>query len=284
MLEIVPSVCYFARMIRGFIGVIHLPPMPGDPKATKETTFDSVVQHALIDGRVLLAGGVDAIVVENFGSAPFAKGDAGSRLPPHQVALMTRVVEAMVREAECPVGVTCLRNDIRSALGIAAATGARFVRVNVHTGAYVTDQGLIEGEAHRTLRYRRELGADDVAILADVLVKHAEPLVAVDPTTATEDTVKRGLADGVIVTGRATGEPVDEKLLEEVSAAAGEASVLIGSGLSLENCPSLAPYVDGAIVGTALKQDGQLFAPVDVDRVRAMGELLANHLRSRSSS
>ena len=158
-------------MIRGFIGVIHLPPMPGDPKATRETTFDSVVEHALVDGRALLAGGVDAIVVENFGSAPFAKGDAGSRLPPHQVALMTRVVEAMVREEKCPIGVNCLRNDIRSALGIAAATGAQFVRVNVHTGAYVTDQGLIEGEAHQTLRYRRELGADDLTLVKKVLGK-----------------------------------------------------------------------------------------------------------------
>ena len=158
------------------------------------------------------------------------------------------------------------------------------MRVNVHTGAYVTDQGLIEGEANRSLRYRRELGAENVEILADVLVKHAEPLVPVDPTTATEDTVKRGLADGVIVTGRATGQPVDRALLEQVSTVAGHASVLIGSGLTLENCSELGPYVDGAIVGTALKRDGQLFAPVDVDRVKAMAEALSANLRSHSSS
>lgn len=271
-------------MIRGFIGVIHLPPMPGDPRSSLETTFDGVVEQALRDGRALFEGGVDGLVVENFGSAPFLKGDAGSRLAPHQVALMTRVTEAMVRESDRPIGVNCLRNDVISALGIAAATGAQFVRVNVHTGAYVTDQGLIEGEAHRTLRYRRELGAFHIAILADVLVKHAEPLVPTDPTTATEDTVKRGLADGVIVTGRATGQPVDQDLLKQVSAAAGPAPVLIGSGLNLENCRNLAPHVDGAIVGTALKRDGQLFAPVDVERVRAMGSELSEHLRSRFST
>ena len=271
-------------MIRGFIGVIHLPAMPGDPKADRETRFDEVLDFAVADGRALLEGGVDAVVVENFGSSPFAKGDTGSRLPPHQVALMTRVVDLMVRESAKPVGVNCLRNDAYSALGIAAATGARFVRVNVHTGAYVTDQGLIEGESHHTLRYRRELGAEHVAILADVLVKHAEPLVPVDPVTATEDTVKRGLADGVIVTGSATGKPVDEALVREVANAAGAASVLVGSGLTVDNCAKLAPWVDGAIVGTALKRDGQLFAPVDPQRVRAMADLLSQHLREPTSN
>ena len=165
--------CVQGSMIRGLIGVIHLPPMPGDPKACADTSFNQVVDFAMRDVDALVAGGVHGIIVENFGSAPFQRGDATSRLPPHQVALMARVVGACVANSGVPIGVNCLRNDAQSALGIAAATGAEFIRVNVHSGAYLTDQGIIEGEAWRTLRYRKELGVEHVAILADVLVKHA---------------------------------------------------------------------------------------------------------------
>lgn len=264
---------------RGVLGVVHLPAMPGDPQAS--AGFDAMVAHAVADAEALREGGIDGIVVENFGSIPFAKGDAGSTLPPHQVAAITRAVLEIRQRFEGPIGVNCLRNDARSALGIAAATGANFIRVNVHVGAYVTDQGLIEGEAHATLRSRAELGAE-VAILADVLVKHATPLAPLTPEDATQDTVKRGLADGVIVTGRATGAPVDAGLLAAVGHAAGSAPVYIGSGLTVEAASVLAPLCDGAIVGTAFKRDGQVRAPVDSARVRALCEAVRPLLRRRT--
>lgn len=262
---------------RGILGVVHLPAMPGDPLAGGD--FDAMVAHAIADAEALRDGGIDGIVVENFGSVPFAKGDASSPLPPHQVAGMTRAVVAIRDRFDGPLGVNCLRNDAEAALGIAAATGAQFIRVNVHVGAYVTDQGLIEGRAHATLRSRAAL-APSVAILADVLVKHATPLAPVTPKDATEDTVKRGLADGVIVTGRATGAPVDADLLRSVGAAAGEAPVYIGSGLTREGADTLAPLCDGAIVGTAFKRDGQVRAPVDPQRVRALCDAVRPRLRA----
>lgn len=254
--------------------------MPGDPAATGD--FDAMVAHAVADAEALRDGGIDGIVVENFGSVPFAKGDHTSGLPPHQVAAITRAVLAVRGCYDGPVGVNCLRNDARAALGIAAATGAAFIRVNVHVGAYVTDQGLIEGDAHGTLRTRAQLDPG-IAILADVLVKHATPLAPVTAEDATEDTVKRGLADGVIVTGRATGAPVDAELLRTVSTAAGEAPVYIGSGLTTAAAPTLAPLCDGAIVGTAFKRDGQVRAPVDPERVRRLCEAVRPRLRQPSA-
>jgi hypothetical protein len=186
------------------------------------------------------------------------------------------------RRFSISVGVNCLRNDAGSALGIAAASGARFIRVNVHTGAYVTDQGVIEGQAHHTLRYRQALGADSVSILADVLVKHAAPLAPLSPTAAVHDCLHRGLADGVIVTGEATGAPVSVELLEEVREAAGPAAVFVGSGMTPERAEALAPLADGAIVGTWLKQGGDVCAPVDPDRVREMAAILGDRLRPPS--
>ena len=265
--------------IRGFIGVVHLPPMPGDPRHHRTQSFSKVEAHALADAEALLAGGVDALILENFGSAPFPKGGPGQRTPPHQVACLALLARRCSTRLDLPVGVNCLRNDACSALGIAAAAGAAFVRVNVHTGAMVTDQGLIEGEAFHTLRYRRSLDAD-VAILADVLVKHAAPLGDLDPAQATAECIERGLADGVIVSGAGTGQPVNRDLLQQVSEAAGDHPVYIGSGLTPDNAAELCPLTDGAIVGTYLKRGGMVEEAVEVSRVREMASAIQGKFRT----
>jgi membrane complex biogenesis BtpA family protein len=264
---------------RGLVGVLHLPALPGDPRPSG--SFADAEAHALRDAEALAAAGFDALVVENFGSAPFPKGTAGHRLPPHQVAFLALVAREAKRVTGLPVGVNCLRNDGVSALGIAAAADLDFVRINVHSGAYVTDQGLIEGEADVTLRYRASLGAS-TALLADVLVKHASPLAPLDATQAVEEVLDRGMADAVIVTGRGTGHPVDRALLDQVRAAAGERPVWIGSGLSPENAAELAPFADGAIVGTATKAGGDVRAPVDRVRAATLVSTVRPHLRAPS--
>ncbi|MCA9670753.1 MAG: BtpA/SgcQ family protein [Myxococcales bacterium] len=263
-------------MLRGIIGVIHLPAMPGDP-AYREGGFAGVSDHALRDAEALAQGGVDGMIVENFGSAPFAKSD----LPAHQIATLTLVAERCKARFGLPLGVNCLRNDARAALGIAAAAGLDFIRVNVHTGAYVTDQGVIEGEAAATMRYRAALGATGVKVLADVLVKHAAPLAPLSLEDAVRDCLFRGLADGVIVTGVATGAAIDRGRVEAVRAVIGEGEqlVVLGSGVNPTQARSLAPLADAAIVGTWLKRDGQVHAPVDVERVRRLVAAVAPHLR-----
>lgn len=252
----------------GIVGVVHLPPLPGDPMH-RAGGFDDALAFAARDAEALVEGGCSALIVENFGSAPFPKGDPEQPSSPHAIAALALAV-ARARTFGRPVGVNVLRNDVRAALGIAAASGADFVRVNVHVGAYVTDQGLIEGRAFETLRYRRLLSAESVAILADVRVKHASPLAELPLEREVADVVKRGRADAVIVTGSGTGEPVDPATLEAVHGAAAGAPVLIGSGLEPASASTLARFADAAIVGTWLKQDGDVARPVDADRVRRL--------------
>ena len=257
--------------MRGIIGVVHVPPMPGDP-AYREGGFEAALAFADRDAARLAEGGCEAIIVENFGSAPFPKGTPGQPTPPHQIAALTLVAHA-AKAHGLPVGVNVLRNDVRSALGIAAAVSADFVRVNVHVGAAVTDQGIIEGRAFETLRYRREIGAERIQILADVRVKHAAPLAAIPLEREVADVVRRGMADAVIVTGSGTGEPVSRVELERVREAAGEATVIVGSGLDPERVEEFAPLADAAIVGTWLKAEGDVRRPVDVERVRRLCDL-----------
>lgn len=248
------------------LGVVHLRALPSAPR---HRSFDEVLSSARRDARAYAEGGVDGLLVENYGDAPFHKGTADDPVPPDVPAGLAVVARALREEHGLPVAVNCLRNDGRAALGAAAVAGARWVRVNVLNGAMVTDQGLIEGEAAALLAYRRRLGVH-VALLADLLVKHAVPLLPVDVVRAARDLAARSGADGLIVSGAATGEPVDAGFLDAVRAAVGPFPVWIGSGLDADNAAALWPRCDGAIVGTACKRGGRIDAPVDVARVRRL--------------
>ena len=267
----------------GLYGVVHVAALPGDP-GHAATGFASTLDAAMADAEALVAGGCTGIVIENFGSTPFVKGTPGDRLPPHQVAALTVLATQCRSRFDVPIGVNCLRNDAPAAIGIAAAVDLAFVRVNVHVGAYLTDQGVIEGEAATTLRYRHALGADAVGIWADVMVKHAVPLAPIDPRVATRDCLLRGRADAVIVTGTATGAGVVRDDLEAIANAADGAPVVIGSGLTPDNAAELAPWVDAAIVGTYFKHEGDVRAPVDVERVRTMVAATAGTFKTPSRS
>ena len=266
------------RVKPSYIGVVHLPALPGDPRSN-DRSYSPVYEHALNDARALIEGGVEGIMIENFGSAPFQKGTRQDPAPPHQVAALAVVAhEIKALAPEMKLGINCLRNDAIAALGVAAAVGADLIRVNVLSGAYVTDQGLIEGEAAATLRYRRQLNADHIKIFADVLVKHASPLAPLEIEQAALDTWRRGGADALIVSGTGTGAAVSAEFLKRAQEAVDyRCPVYIGSGLSLSNVSTLAPLASGAIVGTALKHEGQLDAPVCASRTRALGEVLASH-------
>jgi membrane complex biogenesis BtpA family protein len=187
---------------------------------------------------------------------------------------MTRVAVAVVASTDLPVGVNVLRNDALAALAIAQASGAGFIRVNVLSGATVTDQGLIEGVAAELLRRRRLLGAESVVILADVLVKHGAPLAPLAMADAVADVLDRGGADGVIVSGSGTGRPTAQDDLELAQQVAAGAPVLIGSGATPALLQRLAPHCDGVIAGTDLKRNGVIRAPVDPQRVSALKRTL----------
>ena len=242
------------------IGVVHLLPLPTSPRWGG--SLKAVIDRAEQEVTALASGGVDGVIVENFFDAPFTK----NQVDPAVVSAMTLIIQRLMNLVTLPVGINVLRNDAQSAIAIATCVSAQFIRVNVLTGIMATDQGLIEGQAHQLLRYRRELGSD-VKILADVLVKHARPLGSPNLTTAVQETIERGLADGVILSGWATGSPPTLEDLELASAAANGTPVFIGSGASWENISTLMQAADGVIVSSSLKRRGKIEQPIDPIRV-----------------
>lgn len=253
------------------IGVVHLAPLPGAalaPSGAAEA-MTAALDRARADLDALVAGGIHGVIVENFGDTPFH----GDRVPAATVAAMAAIARELRLASPVPLGVNVLRNDVGAALAIAAACGLDFVRVNVHAGAMLTDQGVLQGRAAETLAERRRLGATDVLILADVLVKHAQPLAGDRATLLprlAEDTYRRGLADALIVSGEGTGKAAALDDVAAVRRAVPEAPVLVGSGVTEATAGAVLEVAHGAIVGTWLKRDGRVDQPVDVERVRRL--------------
>lgn len=254
---------------RPLIGVVHLLPLPGAARAPGRAAdaMRAALDAALFDAHALEAGGLDGIIVENFGDTPFH----GERVPAATVAAMAAIAQELRRAVRLPLGVNVLRNDVNAALAVAAGCGLDFVRVNVHAGAMLTDQGVLQGRAAETLAERRRLGAEHVLILADVLVKHAQPLAGDRATLLpqlAEDTFRRGMADALIVTGAGTGKAAALGDVMAVRRAVPEAPVLVGSGVNDMTARAVLDVAQGAIVGTWFKRDGMVDQPVDVERVR----------------
>lgn len=249
------------------IGVIHLLPLPGS--ASWSGDLEEVLARAEQEALALASGGVDGIIVENFFDSPFVK----DRVDVSTACALTLAVKRVLAASELPVGVNVLRNDALTALAVAATCAAQFIRVNVLSGAMLTDQGIIEGDAHRVHIYRRQILASEIKIFADVMVKHAYPLSgAFDIKLSARETIERAGADAIIVSGVGTGSAPAMEDLHKVREAIGSGPLLVGSGSSKENINELLRVADGVIVGTSIKRQGQLENPVDVDRVRSLVE------------
>lgn len=251
------------------IGVLHLPPLPGSPRSGPG--MQAIIDGALRDAETLAKGGAQGVIVENLGDAPFAE-----LVEPHVGACLGVVADAVRRRfgEQLTVGLNALRNDAQAALGACAASQSAFVRVNVHVGAMVTDQGVIQGRARDTLLYRQRV-APDAVVVADVLVKHANPLGAVDIDQLGRDTFHRGGAEVLVVTGSGTGQPADLEWVLRLRKAVPQALVWVGSGVTTKSAYRVGRHAHGAIVGTELHQDRKLDAPLDLERVKAVAQALA---------
>ena len=245
------------------IGVVHLPPLPGAPRF--RGGLQPILDRAVADAITYEKGGATAVIIENFGDVPFAAGSVA----PETIAAMARAGAAVRSAIRLPIGFNVLRNDARAALGLAAACDGCFIRVNVHTGAMLTDQGILQGNAYETVRTRAQL-CPETQILADIHVKHAVPLADESLQDAARDAWERGQADALIISGPGTGLPALVADVETARETCPGAPVLIGSGFNADNARDFLPWINGAIVGSSLKKNGRLNNPVDLARVKAL--------------
>ena len=248
---------------RALIGMIHLDALPGTPSSAR--SVDEIAARAVEEARVFRAAGFDGLAVENMHDRPYLRRAAG----PEIVAAMTAAAIAVRREVPLPLGIQVLAGSNREALAVAHAAGAAFVRVEGFVFAHVADEGMIEADAGELLRYRRAIGAGEIAVFADIQKKHAAHAITADvDLVETARAAELFLADGVIVTGTSTGRETDPAQVAAVADAV-QVPVLVGSGVTPDNVAGY-PRAAALIVGSWVKRDGLWSNPLDPQRVDAV--------------
>ena len=249
-------------------GVVHLKSLPGSPG--NYLHLDEIIELAQEDVNNLIFGGVDGIIIENFGDTPFVKDDISKRT----LASFTTVVENIEYDRDIKVGINVLRNDGISALSIAEATKADFVRINVLNNVMMyTDQGMIEGQAHEIAQFKNSLNKE-IEIYADVFVKHAVPPEGSKIENHTEELIHRAGADVVIVTGDGTGHEINIEDLNKVRDIVPQGKLAIGSGVNEENIEQYLDLADILIVGTNFKVDQDVSKRVDQRSVEQLIQMI----------
>jgi hypothetical protein len=230
--------------------MVHLRQLLGGGTAEQNTAVvaENIYRDAVSDTKTLVAGGVDAIMIENNYDVPHRE-----QISPETTAMFAAAaVQVRAAAPNVPLGICVLWNDYRAAFGIAKAVNAQFIRIPTLVDTVRTAYGEMYPNPEEVQRVRALLHANGIGVFADVHVKHAEILSSYSLKESSQRAVAAG-ADALIVTGKWTGDPPTASDLQEVRAAT-EAPVIVGSGATQGNIKELFLHADGIIVGTALKQ------------------------------
>jgi membrane complex biogenesis BtpA family protein len=253
---------------RALIGVVHSGGLPGTPASAGN--IDQIVDTAVAEARVYASAGFHGVMIENTHDRPYLKGTVG----PEITAALAVIGHEVRRAAALPLGIQVLAGANHSALAVALACGASFVRVEGFVFAHVADEGIIESSAGALLRYRRAIGAGHVRVFADIKKKHSAHALTADVSLAeTARAAEFFLVDGVIVSGVATGEPTDAAEVRSVAQAVG-VPTLVGSGVTLGNVHDYKD-ADGLIVGSSIKHGGIWSGAIDASRARELARAFA---------
>jgi uncharacterized protein len=244
------------------VGMLHLPPLPGIPNH-RGTPLSKIVDQAVADAEILTAAGFTHLLLQNAHDVP-----AQTTVAPSTIAIMTRIAAEVGAVTPLPLGVNIAHNDGPGALAVAYAAGATFIRVKLLTGAAVGPDGLMQGCGLATAELRARLDAD-IAVWADVNEATSLPLAArADDVWAAVEAVKFGGADALVVTKDAG---VDHALaaIAEIRRSLPDVPILVGGRVSPATIAATRAGADGAIIGSALKPDGDPFSRVAADRARS---------------
>lgn len=245
------------------IGMIHVKPLPGSPNFRKN--FDNIIDEACKESEIYKFCDVDGVLVENMHDIPYIQS---KYMGPEVTASMTRICTEVrkILPSKIKCGVQVLAGGNNEAIAIAQAAGLQFIRAEGFVFSHVADEGFTDSCAGGLLRYRRNVGADDVLVFSDIKKKHCAHSITAD--VSIEETAKAAeffLSDGVIITGTATGDPASMNELSTVKKSC-SIPVLIGSGVTTENVENYLG-ADGFIVGSYFKKTGRWEGDLDKDKI-----------------
>jgi len=254
------------------VGMIHVDALPGTPKYKDDVK--SIINSAVKEAMIYKNSGIDAIAIENMHDIPYLKRNVG----PEIISLMGIIGREVKKVSQLPCGIQILAGANKDALAAAHSSGMDFIRSEGFVFAHVADEGIMESDAGELLRYRKQIGAENILIFTDIKKKHSSHSITSDvDIVETAKAAEFFLSDGVVLTGTATGKETDIDELKKVRDVV-DIPVLIGSGLTANNIEKYFPAADAFIIGSYFKHGGDWKNEVDADRVKALMDKI-NKLR-----
>lgn len=248
------------------IGMVHLKALPGTVGFKGD--MKSIIQKGIEDAKKIEEAGFSAIMVENFGDMPYKVN-----LDLAQTAALAAATAVIKREVNIPVGIDAAFNDYKSGLAIAKAVGADFIRIPVFIDTVEYFGGIVTPCATKALQYRKQIEAEEVNIFADIQVKHSHMLISNIPIEESARVAESCGADALIVTGTQTGEETPIEMIKRVKNVV-SIPVLTGSGTNKDNIREQMNIANGAIIGTSIKVDNNVWNEVDLNKAKEIIENL----------
>ena len=241
--------------------MIHVPALPGTPAHKLNTA--QIIKQVVKEAKIYAKAGVDALMIENMHDTPYLKNQVG----PEIVAMMAILAQEIKNAVQLPLGIQVLAAANQAALAVAKAASLDFIRAEGFVFGHVADEGYIDANAGKLLRYRKLIGAEHIAIFTDLKKKHSAHAVTADvDIVETAKAAEFFRSDGLIITGSATGHAAD---LAELKAVAQNTKlpVLVGSGVNLQNVAAYLAICDGLIIGSYFKEKSYWENPINPTKV-----------------
>jgi len=224
------------KTVKPILGMIHLKGDNGEEKLSiAKREIDQLIEN-----------GIDAVIIENYFGSPED---------------VEEVLKYIFKERKDIIyGINILDND-QKGFELAIKYDAKFIQIDSVAGHLEIENDEIYNEFIQKMREQT-----NAFILGGVRFKYQPYLSG----RSLEEDLKIGMSrcDGIVVTGTGTGIETNVDKIKEFRAIIGdEFPLIVGAGLTAENCSSQLELADGAIVGSYLKDNYKDNGNVSVEHV-----------------
>lgn len=250
------------------IGLVHLLPLPGTPfheRGNEQRSLDKAVADAV----ALYEGGADGCLIQTVDRIY----PVGEEVDYARLAAMSVIVKTVSQAIgpEFQVGVQIMWNALRASLAVAHVCGGSFLRCTAFVGSTMTPAGIAEADPIAFHTYRRQIGADDIRLVAEVDSMHFQWLHGQQSVADVADLAQRAGAHAVEIAH--ADEAANARLVGEIKEAHPDLPVILGGFTNHENVARRLAAADGAFVGSCFQGEGW-GSRIDQERVARYMEIV----------
>ncbi len=133
-----------------------------------------IVDRALEEAQLFKDSNFSGVVIENMFDVPYLKQ---RHVEPQTITTMAvianQVRQILKRDLGFKIGVQILSGANKEALSVALSADCDFIRTEAFVFGHLGDEGYIESCAGQLLRFKNQIGAQNIKVFCDIKKKHS---------------------------------------------------------------------------------------------------------------